>query len=381
MIKIVHIITGLEARGAEVVLANLLSRSDRKSFDPSVISLTNRGAIASRIKHMGIPVSALGMSRDHLNISPMLKLARILRQIKPDIVQTWMYHANFAGGIAARLAGNIPTIWGIHATRINPDRMSWKTRATVHASTWLSPSLASRIVCCSLESFRYHLVLGFAAEKLLYIPNGFDTGRFQPNPHVSDDFRRELGLGPDTHLIGYVARYDPQKDHQTFLAAAAKFANLDPDAHFVLCGTDVTPDNRDLVDLISRHGLIDRCHLLGVREDMPRITASFDLATTASAYGEAFPLVIGEAMACGVPCVVTEVGDSALIIGETGLSVPPRNPDALVAGWNELISLPSARFEDLRHQARARIVENFPLHRMTRSYEEVYRSAIATAPA
>jgi glycosyltransferase involved in cell wall biosynthesis len=246
-------------------------------------------------------------------------------------------------------------------------------------SSWLSPCLAERIVCCSLVSYKFHLVLGYAAEKLLYIPNGFDTERFRPDPASRVSVRSELGLPPETRLIGYVARYDPQKDHDTFLAAARKLAATDPDTHFVLCGSEITPHNTDLVAAIRRHGIADRCHLLGMREDMPRITASLDLATTASAYGEAFPLVIGEAMACGVPCVVTEVGDSPLIVGETGAAIPPRDPDALSDGWRRLLSLSAEARKVMGERARTRIIEDFSLRQTTRAYEDLYMSVVSAA--
>lgn len=378
-IRVTHIINGLDPGGAEIMLASLLSHHDRDAFEPSVISLTDLGMISSRIEAAGVPLSALGMGRDQLNLSKLGTLARRLRRQKPDVVQTWMYHANLAGGLAAYFAGSPPVVWGIHATRLDRERMNWPIRTTITLNAWLSPNIPARIVCCSRESYKFHLMQGYAAEKLCFIPNGFDTDMFHPDDAARVAIRGELGLPDGARIIGLAARFNPQKDHATFIAAAFAYAHSHDDAHFVLCGTNVTWENEELAGLIGPSGLRDRFHLLGEREDMARITASFDIATVTSAYGEAFPLVIGEAMACGVPCVATQVGNSEAIIGGTGISIPPRDVEALVDAWRRLLSLPTEARRSLGEQARHRIVTSYRLSTITSAYEDTYR-ALARHP-
>jgi glycosyltransferase involved in cell wall biosynthesis len=208
---------------------------------------------------------------------------------------------------------------------------------------------------------------------MVLIPNGFDIDTFRPDPAARHDVRRELGLPPETPLIGLVARYDPAKDHRTFLRAAAWLHQIAPDVHFVLCGDDVDWHHPELATWIDRSGLRGACHLLGRRHDVQRLHASFDVATLTS-LSEGFPNVVGEAMACGVPCVATDVGDAAWIVGETGRIVPPRDPQALADAWHALLTLPSQERQTLGLAARARIAEHFALPGVIDQYAALYHS-------
>jgi glycosyltransferase involved in cell wall biosynthesis len=241
----------------------------------------------------------------------------------------------------------------------------------------LSHWLPARIVCCSEASRQVHRQRGYPADKMLVITNGFDLATFRPDQGARQSVRQELGIPEDAPLIGLVARFDPQKDHRNFLQAAAKLHAQLPESYFLLCGDDLTWENAELVGWIEPVGIRHRCRLLGTREDTPRLTAALDLATTSSAYGEAFPLVIGEAMACGVPCVVTDVGDSAIIVGETGVVVPPRDPQALATGWSQLL-LDMSRDERLQlgMAARQRIMERYSMGKIVAQYESLYESLV-----
>jgi glycosyltransferase involved in cell wall biosynthesis len=178
-------------------------------------------------------------------------------------------------------------------------------------------------------------------------------------------------------LIGLVCRYHPMKDHANFLQAAAHLLQEYPDIHFALVGTGVVKENESLYQTIEQLGISHRTHLLGERSDMPRITAALDIASSASAYGEGWPLIVGEAMSCGVPCTVTDVGDSGLIVGNTGWVVPPKNPEALAKAWQESIELGSQGREKLGKAARTRIIESFSLDAVVSEYEALYESVIA----
>lgn len=370
--KVVHVITGLGVGGAEVMLARLLSGMNRDRFRSSVVSLTELGAIGEEIRHEGIPVHTLGMRPGLPDPGALARLIRLLQRERPDVVQTWLYHADLLGGVAARLAGNLPVAWGIHSSNLEPGIVKRSTILTARACARLSPWLPGAIVCCSEATRRAHAALGYSAEKLVVIPNGFDLDRFRPDPDARLAVRRELGLPDGAPVIGLLARFHPQKGHRVFVEAAALLHAHRPDAHFLLAGDGVTIENPELTGWIDAAGLHGRCHLLGRRGDVARLHASLDLATSSSVAVEAFSLVVGEAMACGVPCAVTDVGDSALLVGETGRVVPADDPVALAGALADLLGLDPAARAELGRWARQRIADHFSLPRIVRRYEDLY---------
>jgi glycosyltransferase involved in cell wall biosynthesis len=205
----------------------------------------------------------------------------------------------------------------------------------------------------------------------VFIPNGFDLAEFAPRPEARDDVRAELGVARDTLLVGLVARYNAMKDHATFFEAVARLRRDRPHVHFVLVGRLVERTNVEIAATIDRLGIWPVVHLLGERNDVPRLTAALDVATCSS-YSEGFPNAVGEAMACGVPCVSTEVGDCRAIVGETGIIVPPRDPAALAAGWRCLLDRSAEDRRSLGRVARARVTEHFDIGRVARQYEALY---------
>ena len=380
MITIAHVITGLRKNGAETMLYKLLQQTDRSQFSVRVFTLlAPPGPLAERIQALGIPVDALGISRGVPNPMAIWRLAGALRDMRPDLVQTWMYHADLVGGLAAKLASiRLPVLWNIRQSTFDPNRSRRRTIGVARLCARLSGHLPHAIICCSENARRVHVALGYDDSKIQVIPNGFDPVAFQPDPEARTALRAELGLSPDTPLIGMVARYDPQKDHQTVVAAATRLHARMPNVHFVLCGNGVDQTNAELTGWITSAGLNHMCHLLGERNDVARVTAALDLATLSSAYGEGFPNVLGEAMACEVPCVATDVGDSAHVVGDTGRIVPARDADALAGAWSDLLTAGDDERKTLGERARCRILENFSISRVTHSYEAVYRSVVAS---
>ena len=355
------------------MLCSLLARTDRERFESMVVALIDVLPLAERVEALGIPVRAIGMRPGVPDPRGVVRLARLLHRERPQVVQTWMDHSNLIGGVAARLAARAPVIWGVHHTNHIPQLTKRTTLMTVSACARLSRRLPTRIVCCSESARAAYARRGFAAERLTVIPNGFDTDAFRPDPAARLDVRRELGLAPDATLIGLVARYDPFKDHANFLRAAAALKGRLPDVHFLLCGDRVDPGNETLASMVAALGLRGRCHLLGHTPRHAPPPAGLDLATSSSVT-EAFPLALGEAMACGVPCVATDVGDSASIVGETGRIVPPRDPQALAAACEELLELsPEARAR-LGQSGRLRVQERYELASITRRYEDLYET-------
>ena len=370
--NIVHIITGLQTGGAEIMLLRLLTATDRDRFPSSVVSLTEVGPIGAEIERLGITVQALGLRRGIPPPTAMPRLAQVLRQARPGVVQTWMYHADLLGGLAAKAAGSPPVAWGVHSTNLDPAIVKRGTIMTARTCARLSPWLPAAIVCCSEATRRVHQQIGYDAGKMIVIPNGFDLDRFAPSPAARIAIRQELGLSAETSLIGVLARFHPQKGQRVFIEAAGHLNERLPHVHFLLCGDDVTWDNARLTGWIDAAGIRDRCHLLGLRQDISRIQASLDIATSSSVAVEALSLVIGEAMACAVPCVVTNVGDSALLVGDTGQVVPPGDARALAEAWHDLLCLEPAERRVRGERARQRIAERFTLSRTVHVYEQLY---------
>lgn len=380
-IRIIHITSGLTSGGAEWMLYRLLRATDRTLFTPHVISLTGLDQIGPRIEDLGIRVTALGVSRANPNPLSIMDVTRAIRAFRPEVIQTWMYHADLMGGIAARFNDSIPVAWGLHHTDHAPGSTSHRTRLVIRSCARLSSYLPQRIICCSNATLAVHAEIGYDRSRMLVIPNGFDISIFRPESDARNSLRRELGVPEDTQLVAMLGRYHPQKDHRNFLDAARILAAGAPRAHFVLCGDEVDWNNRELVDLVTERGIRDRVHLLGQRDDVPRILAALDAGSTSASHGEAFPLVIGETMACGVPCVVTDVGDSALIVGDTGIVVPPRAPEALAAGWLKLLELTPDEHIQLGAEARTRVEENFEIGKIAGRFADVHQELVGSRRA
>ncbi len=376
MIRVLHIISSLATGGAEMMLLRLLTHLDLDTFQSEVISLVGTHPIGDRIAELGIPVHDLGLRPGAPNPLRLLKMARLIRRFRPDVVQTWMYHADLLGGLTARAVSRAPILWNIRHSHLDPEKSKRTTIWTMRLCARLSATLPRRIVCNSHASLQVHAEQGYAREKLLVIPNGFDLDVFRPDPEARAEVRREYALPDEAPLIGLIGRFDAQKDQEGFLKAAGLFLRRQPDAHFLLCGRDVTEQNPQLVRWVEQNSLTGRCRLLGDRRDIPRLAATLDLAVSAS-ITESFPQVIGEAMACGVPCVATDVGDSARIIGDTGRIVPPRNPQAMAEAWEAMFDLPAEEKVKQRAVARERIRAHYSLAKTIEQYATLYSQAVS----
>ena len=377
MIKVLHIITGLSTGGAEMMLLKLLSGIDREKCFPVVVSLIDKGAIGPRIEALGVPVYALGMKRGMPTPRSLLRLARVVRRENPQIIQGWMYHGNLAAQIASMFTKcNTPVLWNIRGTHTNLSEESRLTAYIIRFGALLSGLPAAIINNSRTSALSHEQQIGYRADKWRIVPNGFDTDIFVPSKDARKRLRSELGLSSDALLIGLVGRYHPVKDHVGFLKAAANLVQKYSDVHFVLIGEGVDANNVELSFVLKGKCLCKAVHLLGSRTDLPYLTAALDIATSAS-LSEGFPNVVGEAMSCGVPCVVTNVGDSAWIVGKTGRVVPPGNPEALANAWSELVAMTTDDRRNMGTIARQRVIENFSLasvvHQYETLYEEIYK--------
>ncbi|WIY52440.1 glycosyltransferase [Devosia sp. YIM 151766] len=370
----VHIITSLSDGGAEAVLFRLVAFHDPQNH--VVISLSGKGKYGPLLERCGVKVHYLNMPRGRLTFGGLRKLFSILRRERPHVVQTWMYHANLVGGLVARLTGCRKVFWNIRHADLTPGAYGRGTRLVSRLCARLSRFVPTGIVACAERARTVHIAEGYDARKFTVIPNGYDIARFRPDAATRDALRRGIGVGPDTVLLGLVGRWNKEKDHSNLLAALSRLAADRRDIRLLLVGTGCTADNAELVSTIAHHGLSGRVIVAGRRDDVPAVMNALDLHILSSS-SEAFPNVVAEAMACGTPCVVTDVGDAALIVGETGWIVPPRDADALAAATARAVETmaDAALWQHRQDNARRRIEDNFSLATMVARYEALWRDA------
>lgn len=369
--KIVLIITGLNVGGAEKMLLKVLERVDAR-FSPHVISLCTLGEIGLQIRALGIPVEALGMRPGVPNPAAFFRLVQRLKTLQPDLVHTWMYHADLVGGLAARMASVGAIGWCIRNSTLSPKANKRTTLAVMRVCAGLSWWVPDGILSCSEVARQVHIDRGYAADKMVVVPNGFDLVRFKPDASARTSVRNELGVGEDVSLVGLIGRFDPQKNHAGFFEAAGLLKKKMPTAHFLLAGQGIDTNNIELMGAVSASGACGSTHLLGLRSDIPRVMAALDVLASSSSHGEAFPNVLGEAMACGVPCAVTDVGDSAYIVGDTGRVVSPGDMAGLATALAELLALPAVERAALGEHARMRVAEQFEIGNVVKRYEAFY---------
>lgn len=371
--KILHIITSLNDGGAEGALFRLCMHDDSNSH--YVVSMLDEGKYGARLRAANIQVDCLNMRQGRISISGLIHLWRLLRWYKPDLVQTWMYHADLIGGLLARLAGIDAVCWGVRNGAFGSERLKRSTVLVGHMCAKLSRYVPRKIVSCSRDAELAHKRLGYAANKFVIVANGYELQRYRPDDETRKSLRMTLGVGINSPLVGMVARYDPQKDHDNLLKALTRLAESECAFECLLVGTGMDNTNVRLKDAIDAAKLDKRIRLLGRRDDIPAIMNALDIHILSSS-NEAFPNVLAEAMACGTPCVTTDVGDAALIVGDTGWVAPPRNPEELAKRIAEALEAmrDGDSWASRRWRARDRIAENFEVRKMVRGFQDVWEN-------
>jgi glycosyltransferase involved in cell wall biosynthesis len=372
--RLLHVITGLQTGGAEMMLCKVLDALRAGRFDSAVLSLMPPGSVGERISLLGIPVDSLRIRSGVPSLAAILRMRRLVGAFKPDVIQGWMYHGNLAAWLSHRWANRAPVVWNIRQSLYEIRREKRLTRWVIRLGAALS-SRVQAIIYNSYTSRSQHEAMGYDCRHALVIPNGFDIDRFRSSPEMRLAFRKALKVDADVPLVGMVARWHPMKDHANFLRGAAGVLERCSDAHFVLVGRDVDADNTVLLDMIGSLKLADRVHLLGEVSDVPALMAALDVLVSASG-SEAFPNVLGEGMACGVPCVATDVGDSALVLDGHGRVVPPHDPAALSAAVIELLRLDPHRRVELGAAARLHVEAKFSLSEIADRYAALYEKLV-----
>jgi len=375
MIKLTHIITGLNTGGAERALYNLLNGGLSDRFDNCVISLLDEGTIGSQIKALGVPVISLGMKRGLLSFPVLKKLREEICNRQPDLIQGWMYHGNLVATLARSMCSKkTAVVWNVRHSLYDLAHEKVMTRQVIRANRFFSKSVDT-LLYNSQVSRQQHEIFGFRGNRGQVIPNGIDLQKFCFCEESRNRLRSDLAIPLDALVVGHIARYHPMKDHANFLRAAVALTSSYPDTNFILSGRDILPNNIELTCLIP-DTLRDRFHLLGERTDVHDLMSAMDIVASSSSYGEAFPNVVGEAMASSLSCVVTDIGDSAYIVGETGVVVPPRDNYAFATGIESLLALSLLERQELGEQARQRIEDNFALAAIVKQYSELYKTKI-----
>lgn len=372
---VVHVITGLVDGGAEGALYRLVRHDTSAAHH--VISLTGEGKYGALLAEAGIPLTALDMKMNGSLVRTLRALYRKLRELKPDVVQTWLYHADLLGGIVARIAGIRNVFWSIRGTDFSKVGGSRSAHVIAKVCAPFSYVVPKRIIAVAERAIEVHRRMYYNTRKMTVVHNGYDFSQLKPSPDLRVSFREEMGVEKNVPLVGYVARFNEQKDHQTLLAALSELHQSGVQFRAVLVGTGITRDNTALVQAIAANNLTNRVALLGPRMDIPTVMNGLDLHVMSSAFGEGFPNVLAEAMACETPCVTTDVGDAAKIVDRHGWVVAPSSPAELARAIGNALTEWRTQPEAFRNRQRAGrkfVTQNFSITRMIEGFHAVWGS-------
>lgn len=367
--RVVHIITGLGIGGAESMLLQLIRASDRSKLEHTVLTLSSASEMVPKFESLGITVT--GVHAGGLRgLTALFRARRLIKTFGADVVMTWLHHADLFGVMLKVTMPSLPLIWNVRCSKLSSAELPWHNLLLVRLLAWLS-WVPTVIVANSVAGQREHIAVGYRSGGWRVLPNGFDTRRFTFNRDAGIRVRMASGIPIDGLVIGLVGRYHPMKGFDLFTQVAGRLARISRTVHFVLVGADVDATNTELRDLITAAELEGRVTLLGQRTDITDVMNAFDVIACTST-SEGFSNVIGEAMSCGVPCVATDVGDNATLVGPGGSIVPAGDADALLAALIRMVEMPPELFQELKTRARAHILEHFAIEDVSRRYEELF---------
>ncbi|MXU65207.1 glycosyltransferase [Oceanomicrobium pacificus] len=373
--KLLHVITGTNVGGAEIMLARYLSALGDGRAAHRVIGLLPDGPVAGQIRGAGVELSSVGMGQGRPNPAALLRLRRMIDDAAPDVIHGWMYHGNLAARLATMGRRKRPAlVWGMHHSLQDLANEKASTRAVVRLSARLSGQVDA-ITYCSAVSQAQHEAVGFLPDRAHLVPNAIDTNAFRPDPEAKARLAGIGGFPAERVVIGNVARAHPMKDHGRMMEAVADLAAIGHDVQAVIVGAG----HKDGAarEVARRRGAEDRLTCLEARDDIARLVPGFDIYLSASGWGEAFPLSVGEAMAAGVPVVSTDVGDCRLLVGPGGQIVPSGNTVVQVAALVDMIAAGDDRRRAIGAAGRAHVAQNFGLSRYLDSHQNIYKDALS----
>lgn len=375
---VLHFTYSIGGGGAEAMLMNLAESLDPAQFRSVVVAINARPWTHQlrRLHDAGVTVHDLE-STSYLNPRTLARLRAVLREERPDVVQTWTHHADLVGGWAAKLSGVRNVVWGIHCREIhrNPGESDARIALFRRALGFSSRFIPRRIVSCSAAAIEDHTAMGYPAAKMRWIPNGTDAARFMPDAEAGLDTRAELGLPTNVPVIGYVGRFHEMKDLATFLRAAAILQGRVPEAHFVFCGGVEVELGEVERELLAKMPSPQQVRFDSFRPNPWRLYPALNVFSLSSRT-EACPMTVIEAMSCGVPCVTTDVGDCGRLLEGVGRVVPMRDHAALAAAWEQTLQMDAAAREAVAQQSRERVQERFTIAHAARQYAETYAELV-----
>jgi glycosyltransferase involved in cell wall biosynthesis len=364
-LNVLFLTRALDLGGAERQLVVLAAALARRGHTVRVGTFYGGGPLELDLGVAGVPVVDLGKS-GRWDLAFTARLCSLVRETRPDVIHGYLVAANLVATAVRPWARGARIVWGVRASDMDLARYDGFQEATFQVARHAS-RCADVIVANSRAGARFHVDRGYPAERMVVVPNGIDTVRFRPRPERRVDVREELGLDPAATVVGLVARLDPMKDHGTFLAAAALLARRRPDVRFVAVGGGPPGALDRWTSRAAAAGIDGVVRFVGPRLDPERVYAALDVATSTSAFGEGFPNAVAEAMACGVPCVVTDVGDAGDIVARPDRVVPPGDATALARAWERVIDERTDEAEALRRS----IEERYSVARLVERTEAV----------
>lgn len=377
--KVLHFIPSIAGGGAENFMRSLVRGMAQRGEWRSVIVTVKVGqhtAFAEELRALGVTLHDMD-SDALLKAGVWLKLRQLILEERPDVIQTWMHHADFMGGIAAASAGYTQLCWGVRATEVhrNPGDSALKTALFHHALGWAAKLLPRHILSNSESAVAVHERMGFPRRKMQVIPNGVDASRYQPSAELRTAVRAELQLPENAPVVGFVGRFHPVKDLPLFFRTAALVQQQLPELHLLLCGgtaAELPPEAHSLYQAMPQPGQV---RFVPFGASTQRYYPAMDAFSLTSS-SEAFPNVVLEAMASGLPCATTAAGDCATMLAGLGHVVPTGDSTALAAAWLKHLLLPAAERQALGALGRARVLERYTPERAVDSFQQVYQSML-----
>lgn len=366
--KIVHLITGLGQGGAENMLYKIISHTDKTKCDMIVISIRSEDVFSEKIRQLGIPVYHLNAKKITI-ISALYQYIKIIKKFKPDIVQAWMYHANMFAMLARPFLAKHDIYFNIRACLDCVTENEKLTKCVIKMNAWLS-RFVDIVINNSTLSQTQHRRFGFRNKRDIYIGNGFDLSQFRPSADLYYQFRQQHQLSPTTKIIAIFARYHPIKNHIAFLEMARRLSQQQTNIIFLMAGSNVDHNNQLLSKHINEFNLDTKMILVG-NVDVAKYMPVCDVIVSPS-LSEGFSNVLGEAMACGVPCVAYDVGESANILNEYGYIVPLNDIDGLIRSTQNILQLDTESYHFLSEHCRKHIQHHFSLSSIAKQYETIY---------
>ena len=371
LIKVLHVIGGLDTGGTESTLASLVLAIDKKRVENIVVTLAGYDTpLSLKVAESGVQVIKLGMLRPKWKFPfGVFKLISIIRRLKPDVIQGWLHESELVATVAARICGT-PVVWNVRGSQMDWSDFKWHLPWVIRILARLSP-IPEVVISNSSAGRLAHEEMGYHPRRWELVHNGFDVESFAPRPDARADLKKMIGAGDKEVIVGHVARFHKVKDHAGMLRAVGIVSKRLENARFVFAGKGVDMQNPDIAEAVKAEGIANRVHFLGEIGDIPRITAGFDIAVNSS-YTEGFPNAVGEAMSCAIPCVATDVGECREIIGDAGIVVPAKDPEAMANALESLIVAGNEERSRIGAIGRSRVEKYYSLEKSAERYVSLY---------